>query len=82
MLTMPFHLAVADSMPPFFAGSENQRQPVYSPWLKFCRKGHEANSREICFPVKNGRIAGEPIVVVVLIELEGEMRTIPRSPCV
>jgi hypothetical protein len=64
---MVIHLAVADLGHLFCWIPGNQRQPVYSPWRKFCRKGREANSREVCFTLKN-EIAGELIVAVVLVE--------------
>jgi hypothetical protein len=82
MLTMPFHLAVADSMPPFFAGSRKSAPACVFAVAQVLPKRPRGKFPRDLFTVKNGRIAGEPIVVVVLIELEGEMRTILRSPCV
>src|SRR3977135_4014454 len=70
---LPFcmHLAVADSiLPPLLEGGK-ELSPVYSSWIKACRPADDATAREMCFTFKNGRIAGEPVVAVVLIERAG-----------
>jgi hypothetical protein len=45
------------------------QQFVYSPWAKFCGKGHDPNAKEVCFTGKDGRTkAGQPVVAAALIE--------------
>jgi invasion protein IalB len=73
---LPFcmHLAVADSiLPPLLEGAK-ELSPVYTSWVKACRPADDATAREVCFTFKNGRIAGEPVVAVVLIERAGEAK--------
>lgn len=48
---------------------------VFSPWTKFCLKGQEAKPKQACFTGKEGRVeTGQPVVVAVLIEPEGERK--------
>jgi invasion protein IalB len=55
------------------------RQPVYSPWAKFCGKGSGPGAEEVCFTGKDARTeAGQPVVAVALIEWEGEARKLFR----
>ncbi len=47
---------------------------VFSPWTKFCLKG-DAKPKQACFTGKDGRVeTGQPVVVAVLIEPEGERK--------
>jgi invasion protein IalB len=57
----------------------DQLQLMYSPWMKVCQKGPEAGAKQVCAVAKDGRIEnGMPVVVVTLIEPEGEQRKIMR----
>ena len=56
-----------------------QPQLMYSPWMKVCGKGPEANAKQVCVTAKDGRIeTGMPVIAVALIEPEGEPRKILR----
>jgi invasion protein IalB len=63
------------------AGSAAQQPPqlMYSPWMKVCGKGKEANAKEVCVLTKDGRLEnGMPVAVVQLFEPEGEQRKLLR----
>jgi invasion protein IalB len=65
--------AAADEKP------ERQVQLIYSSWTKFCRKGEEANARQVCVTSKDGRIeSGQPVIAASLIEIEGETKKVLR----
>jgi len=54
-------------------------QFIYSPWAKFCGKGHDAGAKQVCFTGKEARTeAGQPVVAAVLIEPEGEPKKLFR----
>ena len=45
----------------------------YSPWTKFCQRGHDATAKQVCFTGKDGRSeSGQPGVAAVIVESEGE----------
>jgi invasion protein IalB len=47
-------------------------QLIYSPWMKVCLKGQEANARQACFTTKDGRVeSGMLVVAAALIEPDG-----------
>jgi hypothetical protein len=82
MLTMVIHLAVADSVPLFLPDPETAPASTFALAQVLPKRARGKFPRDLLYVYcKYGRIAGEPIVVVVLIEREGEMRTILRSPC-
>jgi invasion protein IalB len=65
---------------PHVAGQTSQ-QPnlMYSPWIKICNKGKEANAKEVCVTAKDGRLEnGMPVAAVALIEPQGEPRKLLR----
>jgi invasion protein IalB len=66
--------------PPAGAPAEAQLpQLIYSPWTKFCLKGQETNSQQVCFTGKDGRIeSGMPVIAAVLIEPEGDTKKVLR----
>jgi invasion protein IalB len=54
-------------------------QLVYSPWAKFCGKGKDPGTKEVCFTGKDARTeAGRPVVAAALIEPEGESKKLFR----
>jgi invasion protein IalB len=54
------------------APAQQQIQLLYSPWTKFCKKGEEANAKQVCLTGKDGRVeTGQPVVSAVLIQAEG-----------
>jgi invasion protein IalB len=54
-------------------------QLVYSPWVKVCGKGKDANAKELCITGKDGRTeAGQPVVAAALIETAGESKKLLR----
>jgi invasion protein IalB len=54
-------------------------QLIYAPWTKFCLKGQDAKAKQVCFTGKDGRIeSGQPVIAAVIIEPEGEPKTILR----
>lgn len=60
-------------------GGAELPQLVYSPWAKFCGKGQDPSSKEVCFTGKDGRTeAGQPVVAAALIEPEGEPKKLFR----
>jgi invasion protein IalB len=62
-------------------GQRAQQQPnlMYSPWIKICNKGTEANAKQVCVTAKDGRLEnGMPVTAVALIEPEGETRKLIR----
>ena len=57
----------------------DQPQLMYSPWMKVCGKGNEANAKEVCVITKDGRLEnGMPVAVVQLFEPQGETRKLLR----
>ena len=79
--------AQAPAQPQAPAQQQPQAQPqqaelpqlIYSPWAKFCGKGQDANSKQVCFTGKDARTeAGVPVVAAALIEPEGEPKKIFR----
>src|SRR5262249_22973714 len=63
-----------------------QPELTYSFWTKVCQKGPEANAkqacfiaREVCFIAREAHMeSGMPVVVVVLVEPEGEAKKLLR----
>ena len=52
---------------------------TYSFWTKVCQKGPEANAKQVCFIARDAHMeSGMPVVVVVLIEPEGEAKKLLR----
>lgn len=48
---------------------------TYSAWTKSCTRAADIDGKQICFSIKFGRPAsGQPIVVAVVVEREGESR--------
>jgi invasion protein IalB len=83
----PAPAAPAPAAPPPAAGApaaggqapEQQVQLTYSPWTKVCRKGQDANTKQVCLTGKDGLIeSGQPVVSTVIIEPEGETKKILR----
>jgi invasion protein IalB len=61
------------------AQAGGQLQLTFSPWTKFCLKGQESNSKQVCFTGKDGRVAsGMPVVAAVLIEPENDPKKVLR----
>ena len=59
--------------------SAQQPNLMYSPWIKICNKGTEANAKQVCVTAKDGRLEnGMPVAAVALIEPEGEPRKLLR----
>jgi invasion protein IalB len=59
--------------------SAQQPNLMYSPWIKICNKGTEANAKTVCVTAKDGRLEnGMPVTAVALIEPEGETRKLIR----
>jgi invasion protein IalB len=59
--------------------SQQPPQLMYSPWMKVCGKGKEANAKEVCVLTKDGRLEnGMPVAVVQLFEPQGEQRKLLR----
>ena len=57
----------------------DQPQLMYSPWMKLCGKGKEADAKEVCVLTKDGRLEnGMPVAVVQLFEPQGEARKLLR----
>jgi invasion protein IalB len=59
------------------AADETPQPPIqlsYTPWVKFCLKGQDANAaKQVCFTGKDGRNeSGQPVIAAVFIEPEGE----------
>jgi len=54
-------------------------QLMYSPWMKVCGKGNDANAPEVCTTAKDGRLEnGMPVAVVQLVEPKGDTRKLLR----
>jgi invasion protein IalB len=54
-------------------------QLIYTQWTRLCGKGQDPNGKQVCFTGKDAYTeAGLPIVAVVLIEPEGELKKILR----
>lgn len=61
------------------AGQAAQPNLMYSPWIKICNKGTDANAKTVCVTAKDGRLEnGMPVTAVALIEPEGETRKLIR----
>jgi invasion protein IalB len=63
------------------AAGQSAQQPnlMYSPWIKICNKGNDANAKTVCVTAKDGRLEnGMPVTAVALIEPEGETRKLIR----
>jgi invasion protein IalB len=61
------------------AAAPEMPQLVYSPWAKFCSKGEDPGTKEVCFTGKDGRTeAGQPLVAAALIEPEGDPKKLLR----
>jgi invasion protein IalB len=56
-----------------------QPELTYSFWTKICQKGPEANAKQVCFIARDAHVeSGMPVVVVVLVEPEGEAKKLLR----
>src|SRR5215471_4661500 len=56
-----------------------QPELTYSFWTKICRKGPEANAKQVCFLARDAHVeSGVPVVLVVLVEPEGEAKKLLR----
>ncbi len=56
-----------------------QPELTYSFWTKVCQKGPEANAKQVCFIGRDGHMeSGAPVVVVVLVEAEGDAKKLLR----
>ena len=56
-----------------------QPELTYSFWTKVCQKAPDANAKQVCFSGRDGHVeSGAPVVVVVLVESEGEARKLLR----
>jgi invasion protein IalB len=54
-------------------------QLIYTPWTRLCSKGQDPNGKQVCFTGKDAYTEiGLPLVAVVLIEPEGEIKKILR----
>ena len=52
---------------------------TYSFWTKVCQKGPEANAKQVCFLARDAHMeSGVPVVLVVLVEPEGEAKKLLR----
>jgi invasion protein IalB len=61
------------------AKQDGQPELTYSFWTKVCQKGPEANAKQVCFIARDAHMeSGVPVVVVVLIEPEGEAKKLLR----
>ena len=60
-------------------GPVQMPQFIYSPWVKLCGKGQEANAKQVCFTGKDARTeAGQPVIAAALIEPDGETKKLFR----
>ncbi|HET9244599.1 MAG TPA: invasion associated locus B family protein [Xanthobacteraceae bacterium] len=58
---------------------DGQPELTYSFWTKVCQKGSEANAKQVCFIARDAHMeSGVPVVMVVLIEPEGEAKKLLR----
>jgi invasion protein IalB len=56
-----------------------QPELTYSFWTKVCQKGPETNAKQVCFLARDAHVeSGVPVVVVVLVEPEGEAKKLLR----
>jgi invasion protein IalB len=56
-----------------------QPELTYSFWTKVCQNGPEANAKQVCFVGRDGHMeSGAPVVVVVLVEAEGDAKKLLR----
>ena len=54
-------------------------QLIYTPWTRLCSKGQEPTAKQVCFTGKDAYTdIGMPVLAVVLIEPEGEIKKILR----
>src|SRR5215472_15728896 len=52
---------------------------TYSFWTKVCQKGPEANAKQVCFLARDAHTeSGVPVVLVVLVEPEGDAKKLLR----
>jgi invasion protein IalB len=57
------------------AAQQPQEQLLYSPWLKQCGKGQEANAKQVCITGRSAfSEAGLPMLSAVLIEPDGDKK--------
>ena len=64
--------AAAPAAPAAAAADPQQRQLMYSPWMKICGKGPDTNNQQVCVITKDGRLEnGMPVAIVQLFEPEG-----------
>ena len=60
-------------------GAAEQPQLMYTPWMKVCGKGSEADAKEVCVITKDGRLEnGMPVAVVQLFEPQGSDKKLLR----
>jgi invasion protein IalB len=58
----------------------DQPQIMYSPWVKLCGKGTEADAKQVCTTMKDARTEdGRPIIIVQIFEPEGVDKKILRA---
>jgi invasion protein IalB len=56
-----------------------QPELTYSFWTKVCQKGPEASAKQVCFIAREAHMeSGVPVVLVVLVEPEGEAKKLLR----
>lgn len=61
------------------AGQPQLPKLVYSTWAKFCGKGQDPHSKQVCITGRDGRTeSGVPVVGAALIEPQGESRKLFR----
>jgi invasion protein IalB len=62
------------------AAPTDQPQIMYSPWVKLCGKGTEADAKQVCTTMKDARTEdGRPIIIVQIFEPEGIDKKILRA---
>ena len=65
----------APAAPAQAAPQQPQEQLLYSPWLKQCGKGPEANAKQVCITGRSAfSEAGLPMLSAVLIEPDGDKK--------
>jgi invasion protein IalB len=71
----PKPAAPAPAQPAPTAQQPPQEQLLYSPWIKQCGKGQEANAKQVCITGRSAfSEAGLPMLSAVLIEPDGEKK--------
>ena len=54
---------------------QQMRLSFHEPWANYCRKGQDANAKQVCFTGIDGRNeSGQPVVAAVIIDPEGESK--------